>query len=90
MERASDGFANNPRDLEALRKLVDKLRLRSVLPFKVVLWSVQNKCWGVLQSTWPAMVDRAARSDKQAREWTELFGELADLLNIRNTRISSE
>jgi alpha-amylase/alpha-mannosidase (GH57 family) len=83
VEHVSDEFSYNPRDVETLRRLVDKLELRSILPFQVVLWSVQNKCWGVLQSTWPAMVDRAARRDRQAREWTELFLQLGDLLNIR-------
>jgi hypothetical protein len=83
VERVSDAFAGNPRDIDALRRLVEKLELRKILPFQVVLWSVQNKCWGVLQSTWPAMLDRAARRERQAREWTELFLQLGDLLNIR-------
>ncbi len=83
VERVSDEFANNPRDIEMLRRLVAKLELRSILPFDVVLWSVQNKCWGVLQTTWPAMLDRAARRDRLAKEWTDLFLELGDLLNIR-------
>jgi hypothetical protein len=83
VERASDAFASNPRDIDSLRRLVEKLELRKILPFQVVLWSVQNKCWGVLQSTWPAMLDRAARRDRQAKEWTDLFLQLGDLLNIR-------
>jgi alpha-amylase/alpha-mannosidase (GH57 family) len=82
VERASDLVDENPRDIDALRRLVEMLQLRSVLPFKLVLWSVQNKCWGILQSVWPGMVERAAL-DSRAKEWTALFRQLGDLLNIR-------
>ena len=57
------------------------LELQRVLPFHLVLWSVQNKCWGALQSTWPSMAERTLR-DKEAREWAALFHHLGDLLNI--------
>ena len=79
VERVSDRFAENPREIETLRRLVEMLELQRVLPFQLVLWSIQNKCWGALQSAWPSM---ASRRDKPAREWAELFRHLGDLLNI--------
>ena len=83
VERASDVFAEHPRDTEPLRRLVEMLELQRVLPFQLVLWSVQNKCWSALQTVWPSMTERASRRDKAANEWAGLFHHLGDLLNIR-------
>jgi alpha-amylase/alpha-mannosidase (GH57 family) len=82
VERVSDRFAENHKEIATLRRLVEMLELQRVLPFQLVLWSVQNKCWGALQSAWPSMVERGARGDKAAREWTALFRHLGDLLNV--------
>ncbi len=83
LERVSDRFAENPGAIQPLRRLVELLELQPVLPFQLVLWSVQNKCWGALQSAWPAMLETAARGDKTAREWIGLFRRLGDLLHVR-------
>jgi hypothetical protein len=46
------------------------------LPFPLVLWSVQNRCYEVLQKVYPHM------HEENDAGWTEQFRELAGLLSL--------
>lgn len=83
IERISDTFYAEPRDVRQLERLNDVLALQDVLPFSLTLWSVQNKCYEVLQSTCPEMMRRARRGDSEASEWLDLFQQLGARLNVR-------
>ena len=52
------------------------------LPFPLVLWSVQNRCYEVLQKIFPQVQEKAARDKTDAR-WVAQFQELAALLSLR-------
>ncbi len=90
IERLSDRLMENPRDTELLRRLVEALELSEILPFHVVVWSVQNKCWTLMNSTWPAMLENMQRGQSPATEWIELFERLAARLNVRTEQPVTE
>jgi alpha-amylase/alpha-mannosidase (GH57 family) len=83
IERMSDRFDAEPTDLATLERLDEALGLQDTLPFTLVLWSVQNKCYEVLQSTYPEMARRARRHDLEAMTWLEAFQSLGAKLRVR-------
>ncbi len=83
IERISDLFDAEPLDIENLERLDEALGLQRDLPFQLVVWSVQNKCYEVLQSTYPATAARARLGDREALAWLEVFGSLCAKLNVR-------
>lgn len=83
IERISDLFDAEPLDIDNLERLDDALGLQRDLPFQLVVWSVQNKCYDVLQSTYPAVAARARLGDREALAWLEAFGSLCAKLNVR-------
>jgi alpha-amylase/alpha-mannosidase (GH57 family) len=83
IERLSDRFYAEPLDLQGLALMDDALGLQKDLPFSLVLWSVQNNAYEVLQTAYPEMVERARTGDAEAREWVGRFQSLADRLRLR-------
>jgi alpha-amylase/alpha-mannosidase (GH57 family) len=83
IERLSDRFDADPQDMNALERLVDALSLQDDLPFPLVLWSVQNKCYEARQTTYPQIVKRARAGDKEAIAWVERFRVLGEHLRVR-------
>ncbi len=83
IERMSDRFDAEPTDLATLERLDEALGLQDVLPFQLVLWSVQNKCYEVLKSTYPEVAWRARRGDPEAVTWLEAFQSLGAKLRVR-------
>jgi len=51
LEREAELFATDPTNLELVRRLRKLLVFVSSLPFPVVLWEVQNICYGPLIKT---------------------------------------
>jgi alpha-amylase/alpha-mannosidase (GH57 family) len=74
LEKGADHFFEDPRDLVRLTKFRDNLAAARWLPFPLVLWSVQNSCYEVLQKVYPEIHDA---------EWVKQFLELAGLLSLR-------
>lgn len=83
IERLSDRFYSEPTDLTELERLNDALALQEHLPFKLVLWSVQNRCYEVLQHDYPHMWRLAEAGDEESREWLEAFDQLAARLKLK-------
>lgn len=83
IERISDRFDADPQDTTAVEQLDEALALQEVLPFPLVVWSVQNKCYEVLGSTYPEMAERAVEGDEYAEWWLEKFRSLGSRLNVR-------
>ena len=83
IERISDRFDADPKDRKAVEQLTEALALQDVLPFQLVLWSVQNKCYEVLQSTFPEMWRRAQTGDVDAARWIEKFRALGRRVNLK-------
>jgi alpha-amylase/alpha-mannosidase (GH57 family) len=76
IEKGADGFLDDPRNLDRLTKFRDNLIAARSLPFPLVLWSAQNRCYEVLQKVYPQVREKA---------WMEQFRELAALLSLRVT-----
>ena len=77
LEHSSKLFFENPREVELLRKFREMVATANTLPLPLVLWSLQNHCYHVLQTVYPEM-----REQGQA-EWTSEFNQLAELLCIK-------
>jgi len=77
LERQAREFVANPKDLKFLKQLRENLATTKLMPFSVVLWSLQNFCYAMLQTT------AAEMQSKGESEWYTDFKELADLLSIR-------
>jgi hypothetical protein len=77
LERKAEAFLGNPRDLTALRELREYVAIAKSLPLPLILWSVQNRCWEILQKVYPELKQNGAF------EWTAEFEQLAQLLSLR-------
>ena len=83
VEWFSDGVYADPQDISELDRLDSALALQEHLPFTLVLWSVQNKCYEVLQTEYPRMQQLASAGDADAREWVSIFERLAGRLGMK-------
>ncbi len=77
IERSSALFFANPMDLEGLQKFRELVAAARSLPFPLVLWSLQNLCYSVLEKVYPEMRERGES------EWIDEFVQLAELLGLR-------
>jgi hypothetical protein len=82
LEKGADRFFEDPRNLARITKFRENLVAARSLPFPLVLWSVQNRCYEVLQKIYPQVQEKAARDKTDAR-WVAQFQELAALLSLR-------
>jgi alpha-amylase/alpha-mannosidase (GH57 family) len=82
IERMAERFRDNSSDLGELRGLRQALDLMMLLPFSVTLWSVQNVCYDILETVYPAMAEQQG-SNEDAAEWTREFRDLAARLSLR-------
>jgi alpha-amylase/alpha-mannosidase (GH57 family) len=83
IERLADRFYAEPLDLTALERLEEGIALQQYLPFKLVLWSVQNKCYEVMRSSYGPVWRHAQAGDAEAGEWLRIFERLAERLMLR-------
>jgi len=77
LERKAEAFLANPRDVDALRELRESVAIAKSLPLPLVLWSVQNRSWEILQKVYPEMKQNGES------EWTAEFEQLGQLLSLR-------
>jgi alpha-amylase/alpha-mannosidase (GH57 family) len=83
IEWLSDRFYAEPIDNTELERLNAALALKAYLPFELNLWSVQNKCYEVMQTEYPRMRRLADTGDAESLEWIKLFEELAGKLQLK-------
>jgi len=83
LEGMSDRLFENPLDLALLRTFTQAVAAARSLPLSLVLRSIQNKCYEVLQRQYPSMGERAAAGDHEAHLWATQFEQLAELLLLR-------
>jgi alpha-amylase/alpha-mannosidase (GH57 family) len=82
LERMAKAFSANPTDLSKLEKLASAVALLKALPFKVNLWTVQNICYEILQSSYEEWRNRAENGDETAQAWVNRFKPLAESLSF--------
>jgi alpha-amylase/alpha-mannosidase (GH57 family) len=77
LERNSELFFENSRDLGQLRKLREMVAVAKSLPLPLIVWSMQNHAYDVLQKVYPEM------KEKGELEWTAQYEQLAALLDLK-------
>jgi hypothetical protein len=77
LEAGADRFFEDPRNLERLTQLRENLAAARSVPFPLVLWSVQNRCYDALQKVYPHM------HQPSDGRWLGEFRDLAGLLSLR-------
>jgi len=83
LEKKAEEFASNPTDLkivECLRKFLD---LALSLPFPVVLWEVQNICYGPIIKRIGECSAESANGNQDREPWLVALRLLEDQLHIR-------
>lgn len=82
IERLALRFNAEPLDLQNLQRLQEALALQKHLPFRLVIWTVQNKCYEVAQTLLEEVQRQAATGDREAVEWLHIFGQVAETLML--------
>ena len=83
VERLSDRFFAAPLDIPLLVKFDDAITGARQLPFPLVLWSIQNKCYEILQNRYPDIMKQAGSGDETARTWVAHFRHLGEQLSLK-------
>jgi alpha-amylase/alpha-mannosidase (GH57 family) len=76
IEKGAERFLEDPKNLTRLVKFREMVAAARALPFPLVLWHVQNRCYDILQRVYPHMLHAS-----DAR-WSKEFRELAALLSL--------
>ncbi len=83
LERMAKAFSADPTDLSRLQDLASAVALLKSLPFQVNLWTVQNICYEIFQSSYDELQNRAENGDETAQAWVNHFKPLAESLSFR-------
>ncbi len=82
LEQMAVVLSEDPASLSQLRRLDTAVGTVESLPFHVNLWTVQNTCYEVLQSTYPKMHPKAEQGDETAKDWIRCFDALGKKLSL--------
>jgi hypothetical protein len=82
LERIAVVLSEDPAQISQLRRLVTAMETVETLPFQVNLWTVQNTCYEILQSTYPEMRSKAEQGDETANDWIRCFDVLGQKLSL--------
>jgi hypothetical protein len=82
LETEAQDFASAPSNLEAVQKLTALLKFVSTLPFPVVLWEVQNICYGPLIKTMDELREQAQTENSPAKTLFDSLALLRESLRI--------
>jgi alpha-amylase/alpha-mannosidase (GH57 family) len=83
LEKQADEFAAHPEDITAAEKLRHLLDVALALPFPVVIWEVQNLCYGPIILASAQHREAAEAGDAAAQHWMSELGILRDKLRIQ-------
>ncbi len=82
LETEAEFFAAAPSNLEVVQKLTTLLTFVSTLPFPVVLWEVQNICYGPLIRTMDEVREQAQTENGAAKNLFDALALLRENLRI--------
>jgi hypothetical protein len=83
IEEVAAEFASRPGDLGALEKLKLLLELSASLPFRVVLWEVQNSIYRPLIKAHQEWRSGAEKSNQEAQNWLNALTSVSEELGIK-------
>ncbi|MEA2559165.1 MAG: hypothetical protein QOH06_669 [Acidobacteriota bacterium] len=81
VEERVDHLRDRPNDPELLLQVEEAVDLARTPPFRVNLWRVQNRCYEMLETVYPLMMEESGEA--LAAEWVERFQALARKLGVR-------
>jgi len=82
LERLTQKLAANPGDVKLLQYLAALAALVRQAPLDLNLWKVQNAYWGMLQSDFPILKQKASEADSGAIKCAKAFLALGEQLNF--------
>jgi alpha-amylase/alpha-mannosidase (GH57 family) len=82
LERMASALSADPTNRAKLQELGSAVALLKALPFQVNLWTVQNICYDMIQSTYGEIRNRAAKGDETAQNWVNHFISVAEGLSL--------
>jgi hypothetical protein len=82
LERMAHILSEDPVQISQLRRLDTAMGMVGSLPFQVNLWTVQNTCYEILQSTYPEMQSKAEQGDETAKDWIRCFDAMGRKLSL--------
>ncbi|HEX6134939.1 MAG TPA: DUF3536 domain-containing protein [Longimicrobiales bacterium] len=82
LERVAYELLEHPHDITLLEAWAGLASLIASLPFDVNLWKTQNVFYELLNAVYPAVRERAAAGEEEARRWADLFTALGDQLSV--------
>jgi alpha-amylase/alpha-mannosidase (GH57 family) len=83
LEEMADAFSLDPVNLSLLSALDDASGILRDVPFQTNLWTIQNVCHGILQTTYSDQKRKADQGDEEAGAWIERFNRLAEILSVK-------
>ncbi len=83
LEKQAEEFAAHPDDIEAAEKLRKLLDIALALPLSVVIWEVQNLCYGPIILATGEHRAAAEAGDAVAQRWMSELGILREKLRIQ-------
>jgi hypothetical protein len=84
LEKQAEEFAAHPDDIEAAEKLRKLLDVALALPLSVVIWEVQNLCYGPIILATGEHRAAAEAGDEAAQRWMNELGILREKLRIQD------
>ncbi len=82
LEAISLDISLNPEDIQGLEKLNEALDLLPELPFSINLWTVQNRIYRLLETTYGEKRNKEENGSSEVSRWTTLFREIGEKLSI--------
>ena len=82
-------FASAPSNVEEVQKLTTLLKFASTLPFPVVLWEVQNICYGPLINTMHELGERGQPENGTANNLLDALALLRENLRINGKQAAA-
>jgi hypothetical protein len=86
LERMAKALLEDPAQISYLTRLETAMGMVSSLPFEVNVWTVQNICYEILQSTYSKMLLKAGQGSHTAEDWITRFEVLAQRLSLAVTQ----
>lgn len=82
LERVAERLQIQPENIVLIKRLDAMVSVARSLPFEVNLWTVQNICYGLLNSVFEARQKSATEGDEEAKMWVTHFRVLAERLSL--------
>ena len=83
LERIAEQFLANPTEPAIFQRLQRAADLAQRLPFKVNLWTIQNRFYRILETVYPEEQTKAGQGDEAARAWVAQVVDVGRKLWVR-------